>query len=456
MAAWTLPNRITDWCEILTTALDRRSRKYFLTIILGMLLGSGRKTVSCWLRAVGVTDDWRDHYYFLQTLGRNAKRVAKELLHLAVKQIPVSQIGEFIKVALDDSPTKRYGPKVELAGTHHNPTPGPSGSEFLYGHVWVTISWLVTHPQWGCIGMPLLALMYVRRKDLEVLEHIGKAPWKFRTKLELAAELVEWCVKLFQNWFQKRVMVVADGAYAKRPFLKRVIETGAVVVSRLRKDAALFDIPVTTKRRGKGRPRTYGKNKISLARRGGHRNGWTTTRMVLYGKEQDVRFKTFLATYRPAGGLIRVVIVKRSPDLFADCPAEWVAFFCTDSEVTAETIIESVADRSAIEQNFHDVKEVHGAGEQQVRNVWSNVACWNLCLWLHTIVELWSWKRSGKTLKQRDDRPWDDPSRRPSHADRLKTLKKHTLHETFSALPRHQRAARKIQQLFQALTKLVN
>ena len=51
MAAWTLPNRITDWCEILTTALDRRSRKYFLTIILGMLLGSGRRTVACWLRA---------------------------------------------------------------------------------------------------------------------------------------------------------------------------------------------------------------------------------------------------------------------------------------------------------------------------------------------------------------------------------------------------------------------
>ena len=23
MAAWTLPNRIADWCEILTTALDR-------------------------------------------------------------------------------------------------------------------------------------------------------------------------------------------------------------------------------------------------------------------------------------------------------------------------------------------------------------------------------------------------------------------------------------------------
>jgi hypothetical protein len=32
MAAWTLPHRITDWCENLTTALDRRSR--FLVKIL--------------------------------------------------------------------------------------------------------------------------------------------------------------------------------------------------------------------------------------------------------------------------------------------------------------------------------------------------------------------------------------------------------------------------------------
>ena len=79
MAAWTLPNRITDWCEILTTALDRRSRKYFLTIILGMLLGSGRRTVSCWLRAADVTDDWQDHYYFLQTLGRSRRCVPSTL-----------------------------------------------------------------------------------------------------------------------------------------------------------------------------------------------------------------------------------------------------------------------------------------------------------------------------------------------------------------------------------------
>lgn len=454
MAAWTLPERIADWIEVLSAGLDRRSRKYLPVLVLGMILGSGRRTVSCWLRAVGVLDDWRDHYHFLQTLGRSAGRVALQLLRLAVRQIPLSHVGQYVKLAIDDSPTKRYGPKVELAGIHHNPTPGPSGSEFLYGHVWVTISWLVRHPLWGCIGLPLRSLMYARRKDLQSLENIGRAPWLFRTKLELAAELVEWCVILYQNWFGRPVLVIADGAYAKRPFLSRVMQTEAIVVSRLRKDAALFDLPEPVRKRSKGRPRIYGKNKLSLARRGGHRQGWTQAQLTLYGVEQLVTFKTFLATYQPAGGVIRVAIVRRSEHLFADSPADWVAFFCTDPEVSAETIVEAVADRSAIEQNFHDVKEVHGSGQQQVRNVWASVACWNLCLWLHTLTELWCWRRSGTTLKQRADRPWDQPSRRPSHADRLKTLRKHVLNESFSRLPRAQRTKRKIQSLFTALTRL--
>jgi len=147
MAAWTMPTTKGEWCEFLTSVLDRRSRKYLFTIIPGMLLGWGRRTASCWLRAAGVSDDWQDHYYFPQTLARKAKHVAKQLLHVAVRQIPVSRVGAFNKHALDDSPTKRYGPKVQLLGMHHNRTPGPAGSDFLYGHVWVTNSWLMKHPK---------------------------------------------------------------------------------------------------------------------------------------------------------------------------------------------------------------------------------------------------------------------------------------------------------------------
>ena len=63
--------------------------------------------------------------------------------------------------------------------------------------------------------------------------------------------------------------------------------------------------------------------------------------------------------------------------------AAWRAYLCTDPDASVAEILEAVADRSAIEQNFHDIKEVHGAGQQQLRSYWANVGAFNLVLWLH-------------------------------------------------------------------------
>jgi hypothetical protein len=90
---------------------------------------------------------------------------------------------------IDDSPTKRYGPKVEGAGFHHNPTPGPAGEKFLYGHSWVTLGRAVRHPQHGMIGLPLAARLYIREKDLPKIP-AGTRP-TFQTKLVQAGELLE-------------------------------------------------------------------------------------------------------------------------------------------------------------------------------------------------------------------------------------------------------------------------
>jgi hypothetical protein len=93
---------------------------------------------------------------------------------------------------------------------------------------------------WGTIGLPLLAHLYVRQKNLSSV-----MPWykvKFRTKLEQAADLVEWAAGLLK-YLEKSLWIVVDGAYAKWPFLKRALAAGTVVVSRLRKDAALWSVP---------------------------------------------------------------------------------------------------------------------------------------------------------------------------------------------------------------------
>jgi hypothetical protein len=410
---WRLPVELVLWITQLSQVLHGRLAWRLLPLMTGMLFAQGRRTVASWLRAGGLGRDFKAYYYFLGSLGRKTGFIAALLLRRAVDLI---EPGERLVFGLDDTPTKRYGPLVEGAGIHHNPTPGPADQKFLYGHVWVSLAWIVCHPWWGTIGLPLRALLYVRRKQIGLLKQLYGVT--FRTKLEMAAELVEWLVD-WLRFLGKSLWIVADGAYAKRPFLRRALAAGAIVVSRLRKDAALWSGPTPPRpgqRKKRGRRPKYGKDRISLAKRAGQRRGWQKDEFVLYGKKVIKTNKTFLATYKPAGGLIRVVLVRERDG--------WAAFFCTKAEATVAQILEAVADRAAIEQDFHDVKEVHGAGQQQVRLYWANVAVYHLNLWLHTLIELWAWKRPHHRLCDRSASPWDNAERRPSHADRRNALRR--------------------------------
>jgi hypothetical protein len=98
----------------------------------------------------------------------------------------------------------------------------------------------------------------------------------------------------------KPIWAVADGAYAKAAFLKPAAALGVTVVSRLRKDAALRSLPGPRPAGTRGRPRTYGPDVIDLAKRAGRRRGWSTEAFTLYEATTVKKYKTFLATWRPA------------------------------------------------------------------------------------------------------------------------------------------------------------
>ena len=60
-----------------------------------------------------------------------------------------------------------FGPsQAPLFGIHHAPTPGPTGNEFCYGHVGVTLAVCVRHVRWGAIGLRIWSRLYVRRQDV--------------------------------------------------------------------------------------------------------------------------------------------------------------------------------------------------------------------------------------------------------------------------------------------------
>jgi len=441
---WKSPEQWSDWSEWLAAGLHARNRWRLPVLLAGMLFATGRRTVTTWLRAAGVSHDFADYYYFLSTVGRKTESIATQLLMLVLRTMPLPTR---VLLVIDDSPTKRYGPKVEGADIHRNPTPGPADQRYLYGHIWVTISLALRHPEWGAIALPLRAMLYVRKKTMVKIPPCRG--WRFATKLQLGARLVEWLVPILKK-AGKTVWIVIDGGYTKRPFLRRVLGLSkVVVVGRLRKDAALRDSPPKLRkgqRPGRGRPRKYGKKKLSLAKRAGKKRGWQTGECTLYGETVTKTYKTFLATYPPAGGLIRVVLVREDH--------AWLAFFCTDPDASVLEILEAFADRATIEQDFHDVKEVWGTGQQQVRNIWRNLATYNLNLWIHTLVELWSWNKSHRELCDRSDSPWDDAERRPSHANRCKALRQLIMRDELSTLKAAWWLPRKIINLAERLMAL--
>ncbi|HJZ58773.1 MAG TPA: transposase, partial [Gemmataceae bacterium] len=76
------------------------------------------------------------------------------------------------------------------------------------------------------------------------------------------------------------------------------------------------------------------------------------------------------------------------------------------------------------------------AGEQQVRTLAANVGAFHICLWAYTLTEAWAWGRSVERVADRSASPWDDPARRPSHADKRRAWRREILDEEIQAVRR--------------------
>src|SRR5512135_3816362 len=97
-----------QWFSRLASALDRRSAPRLALLFLGAILALGRRTVTTWIRAAGLSGEFRPCYTAVAAAGKQADHVAARLALAAVK--PLVAGAERLTLALDDTPTERYGP----------------------------------------------------------------------------------------------------------------------------------------------------------------------------------------------------------------------------------------------------------------------------------------------------------------------------------------------------------
>lgn len=161
MTSAHIAGRLCHWFSALAAPLAARSAPRPARLFLGAVLARGRRTVTSRIRGAGLGSEFRPCYTTGAAAGKRTDGVAVRLAHEVVKPL-VAGLSRLV-LALDDTPTPRYGPQVQGAGVHHNPTPGPAGGPFVYGYVWVVLGLLVIHPLRGTIALPLLARLYVRK-----------------------------------------------------------------------------------------------------------------------------------------------------------------------------------------------------------------------------------------------------------------------------------------------------
>src|SRR5476649_1224120 len=74
-----------QWFSHLADLLDSRSAPRLIRLFLGAVLAVGRRTVTCWLRAAGVTHDFRPSYTTVAAVAKRTDLMAARLAHSALK-----------------------------------------------------------------------------------------------------------------------------------------------------------------------------------------------------------------------------------------------------------------------------------------------------------------------------------------------------------------------------------
>ena len=109
-----------QWFSWIAAALDHCSAPRLALLIFGAVIARGWRTLTTWIRAAKLSGQYQSCYIAVAAAGRRADRIARRLLTEVVR--PLLKGATRLTLALDDTPTKRYGPLVQGAGIHHNPS----------------------------------------------------------------------------------------------------------------------------------------------------------------------------------------------------------------------------------------------------------------------------------------------------------------------------------------------
>ena len=255
------------------------------------------------------------------------------------------------------------------------------------------------------------------RKSKEKASKKKQAMEEEATTVELLGEMVA----LVTSWATERsFQLVADGAYAT---LAGSAPENVSFVGRIRKDAAIYALPVSKKTTGRGRPPKKGKRLPApepMARRA-KKKQWKRETFMLYGETVERLLYSFKALWYHVcpDQLVRIVCVRDEKGKQTD-----EFFFTTDLSLSPVEIVQLYGSRWSIEITFREAKQHLGLETPQARLQKAVERQSPFCLLTFSLIALWYLIHGHKhpASKHQND-PWYPHKEGVSFATMLSTLR---------------------------------
>jgi len=383
----------------------------FLFLSTGAILTQGSRTVTNILRTLG---ERPKHF---TTYHNFFKRCECPLLPLSriLCSLIFSLVPGVIELAVDETITRHSGPKVFGSCCHRDPLLSTHKRvQYSFGHKWVVLA-VRFHVPWlnRPWSLPCLMMLWVSEKQCP------KYGVKHRTPIELTIIML----LLLHKWFPSRTFtVVGDGGFASLELTKFAAKNPWVqLVSRLRRDAQLFDPAIIQPKRG--RRRDKGNRLLSPEQLANKQNApWIKTTVAWYGgvPKKILYIYNQALLYQPGKGTVKIawVLIRDPKGKLRD-----ESFYTTDLAMTPQEIIRHFVERWTIEVTFEESKRFLAVESTRNRKKESVLRSFPLLMGLFSLISLWYLDRFKERPKVTTAQDWYKKDQ-PTFADAIKAMRK--------------------------------
>ena len=337
-------------------------------LVIGAILAPGCRTVAAALRMMGLsqTVHFQNYHRVLNRARWSARAASQILLGLLLKHFAGQgqHRDDPLVFGLDETIERRWGKKIKARGIYRDAVRSSKG-HFVKtsGLRWISMMLLCEIPWAARIwALPFLTV-------LAPSERYHQEQGRSHKKLtDYARQMIIQLRRWLPDWY---LVVVCDSTYAALEFLAAA-SAHAVIVTRLRLDAALYE-PAPARKPGQlGAPRKKGERLPTLERvLHDSKSRWQAVVVSHWYSQKNytVEITTGTCVWYHSGMPvvpIRWVLV-RDPSL----KLKPKAFLCTDQAATPRAILCWFVRRWQVEVTFEEVRRHLGVETQRQ---WSDLA----------------------------------------------------------------------------------